>query len=453
MKYSVLTFGCQMNISDSERVHTVMKQAGFDFHPTWEDADLVIMNTCSVKQKAEDKVWGQLTKARAIRKKNPKFRVGLTGCMVRKSGVAQKWGELVSDDKLFQSTDNLDFVFRIEDLPKIPSYLSVLYSKQIGQDYHEDLESYFNVRPDYEKSFQVYVPVQTGCNKYCTYCIVPFTRKREISRPMQEIIDEVRQLVEQGAKEVTLLGQTVNSYRHRSSTNEYSANNFAELLYQIDKIPGLDRLRYTSPYPMDFDDELIRAHVELKTMCNSVHLPMQSGDSEILRRMNRKYTREQYLEVANRIKAAIPDVTITTDTIVGFCGETEEQFQSTAAMFEEVGFDMSFTSRYSARRGTYSDKHFEDDVTPEEKARRWHYLNEVMMRIIAEKNKKYEGKLFPVLIERMKAVGDRMVAEGQTRCAKRVQIAGLKAEHVGQIVPVRITSTQPFLLFGEPLIR
>lgn len=427
-----------------------MKQAGFSFEPTWESADLVIMNTCSVKQKAEDKVWGQLTKTKAMRKKNPRLRIGLTGCMVRKSGVAERWGELVSDDKLFQSTDNLDFVFRIEDLPKVPSYLSVMYNKQIGEDYSDDLESYFNVRPDYEKSFQVFVPVQTGCNKYCTYCIVPFTRKREISRPMQEIVEEVRQLVEQGAKEVTLLGQTVNSYRHRSSTKEYSENNFAELLYQIDKIPGLDRLRYTSPHPMDFDDELIRAHVELKSMCHHVHMPMQSGSNEVLRRMNRKYTKEQFLDVVQRMKAAIPELTITTDTIVGFCGETEEQFQETVKMFEDVQFDMSFTSRYSARKGTYSANHFEDDVTPEEKARRWHYLNEVMIRIIGERNQRYKGNLYPVLIEKIKKDGS---AEGMTRCSKRVQIAGLKPQHVGQILPIKITATQPFLLFGEPLTR
>lgn len=449
MKYSVLTFGCQMNISDSERIHTQMKQAGFAFHPTWEEADLVIMNTCSVKQKAEDKVWGQLTKARALRKNNPQFRVGLTGCMVRKSGLAQKWGELVSGDALLQSTDNLDFVFRIEDLPKVPTYLSVLYGQNLGQDYADEVESYFQVRPDYEKSFQVYVPVQTGCNKYCTYCIVPFTRKREVSRPMEEILGEVRALVEKGAREVTLLGQTVNSYRHPKSTAEHSTNNFAELLYQIDKIPGLDRLRYTSPHPMDFDDELIRAHRELKTMCNHVHLPLQSGDNEILRRMNRKYTREQFLDVVHRLKEAIPDVAITTDVIVGFCGETEEQFMQTVELFREVGFDMSFTSRYSARKGTYSAKHFPDDVTPEEKARRWHYLNEVMIEQLKEKNARYVQHYFPVLVERILENG---LGEGQTRSAKRVHIRGVTSSVVGSVIPVKMTQALPFLLLGEALI-
>jgi len=444
-----MTFGCQMNVSDSERINTIMKQVGFDHEPAIDQADFVIMNTCSVKQKAEDKVWGQFIKIREMRKRNPNVRVALTGCMVRETGVSQKYEaeEFQSKDRLLHSSKDLDFVFRIEDLPKIPNYLSVLYGKQIGQDHKEELESYFNVRPEYASTFQVFVPVQTGCNKFCTYCIVPFTRKREISRPMQEIIDEVRELVEKGAKEVTLLGQTVNSYRHPSSTAEYSDNNFAELLYHINKIPGLTRIRYTSPHPMDMNSELIRAHVELEKVCNHVHLPVQSGDTNVLRRMNRKYSRERYLEVIKEVKDNIPGVTITTDIIVGFCGETEEEFMNTYDLFKEVGFEFSFTSRYSPRKGTYSDKRLEDDVPAEDKARRWHMLNELLKELSLEKNKTFVGQIMQVLVERQLPDGR---LEGMSRNMKRIQFDG-PITMIGTEVPVKITGYHEFNLLAKAL--
>lgn len=450
MKYTILTYGCQMNTSDSERIHTLLDSSGFEFEADMQKAELIIMNTCSVKQKAEDKVWGHFWKVKHMKRSNKNVRVGLTGCMVRHSGVAARYNSaLTSEDPLFKSSTLLDFVFRIEDLPKVSTYLSVLYDKEIGQDYSDELTSYFGVRPQYAKSFQVFVPVQTGCNKFCTYCIVPFTRKREISRSMPEILDEVKYLVDQGAKEVTLLGQTVNSYRHDTSTNTYSENNFAELLYQINNLPGLDRIRYTSPHPMDMDDELIRAHIELDKMCNNVHLPVQSGDDEILRRMNRKYSRAQYLEIIDKVKGAIPDVTITTDVIVGFSGETEEQFQQTCSLFKEVEFDMSFTSRYSPRKGTYSDRKMEDTVSVEEKARRWHHLNELMIDIIRKKNEVYKGGIFPILIEKKLPDGRW---EGMTRSNKRVQFSAKGVLSPGEIVPVKILKTQEFFLTGASLI-
>lgn len=426
-----------------------MKTAGFQFEPKMESAQLILMNTCSVKQKAEDKVWGHFNTIKRMKRTNPQVRVGLTGCMVRESGVAPGYkSELSSKDPLFQSSDLLDFVFRIEDLPKVNTYLSVLYGRQIGEDYHDDLTSYFEVRPEYATSFQVFVPVQTGCNKFCTYCIVPFTRRREVSRPMQEILEEVRVLGDKGAREVTLLGQTVNSYRHESSTNEYSENNFAELLYHINKIPGIERIRYTSPHPMDMNSELIRAHVELEKVCNHVHLPVQSGSTDVLKRMNRKYTRERYLDIIREVKEKIPEVGITTDIIVGFCGETEEEFQETCSLFREVEFDMSFTSRYSPRIGTYSEKRMIDDVTSEEKSRRWHHLNDLMIDIIRKKNKVFEGKLYQVLVEKYLPDGR---FEGMTTNYKRVQFQSSKADIIGKIVPVQITKSQEFLLHGKAL--
>lgn len=451
MKFSVMTFGCQMNVSDSERINTILKSAGFDYEEDPVAADLVIMNTCSVKQKAEDKVWGHVGKLAEMKKKNPKSRIGLTGCMVRESGIAKKYQteELFSKDHLLPQSEDLDFVFRIEDLPSVPKFLSAIYEEDLGQDYSDELvDSYFNVQPEYASAFQVFVPVQTGCDKFCTYCIVPFTRKREISRPMQEIIDEVQALVSKGAKEVTLLGQTVNSYKHESATQEYSENNFVELLYQLDKIPGLDRLRYTSPHPMDMKDELIRAHVELKAMCHHVHLPAQSGDNGVLKRMNRKYTREQYLEIVKKLKEAMPDICITTDIIVGFCGETEEEFMNTYDLFKEVGFDFSFTSRYSPRKGTYSDRRLKDDVSAKEKARRWHMLNDLLKETSIMRNKAYEGRLEQVLIE--KKLGDGRF-EGTTRSWKRVQFSSKKNLIPGMLVPVRIKHGIQWVLLGELL--
>lgn len=450
MKFSIMTFGCQMNLSDSERIQTVLKSAGFDYEENPEEADLIIMNTCSVKQKAEDKVWGHVGKLAEIQKKNPDLRIGLTGCMVKSTGISKEYEvpELASRDQLLIQTNDLDFVFRIEDLPQLPKILSVVYEDSLGTDYDDELTSYFQVKPDYTHAFQVYVPVQTGCDKFCTYCIVPFTRKREISRPMQEIIEEVKTLVENGAKEVTLLGQTVNSYRHESSSKEFSENNFVELLFQLDKIPGLQRLRYTSPHPMDMKDELIDAHVKLRTLCPHVHLPAQSGDDDILKRMNRKYTREQFMEIVQKLRARIPGICITTDAIVGFCGETEEQFMNTYHLFEEARFDMSFTSRYSPRKGTYSYRRLPDDISPTEKARRWHMLNDLLKKIAFENNQEYIGRIEQVLIEKKLKDGR---FEGTTPSWKRVQFTTKKNLLPGMLVPVKIERVIEWVLLGELL--
>ena len=450
MKYHVLTFGCQMNTSDSERINTLLQQCGFESCDEMSEADLVVMNTCSVKQKAEDKVWGHVGKVERMKKEKPNLRVGLTGCMVRQSGVAHSYepGVEKKRDHLFQNSTILDFVFRIEDLGQVPKMLSQIYTQDIGKDFSDELESYFQIRPEYKTAFQVFVPVQTGCNKFCTYCIVPFTRGREFSRPMDEIVSEVEVLVAQGAKDVTLLGQTVNSYRYPDSSRNFSDNNFVELLYRLDKIPGLDRLRYTSPHPMDMKDELIQAHVDLKTMCNHVHLPVQSGSNEILKKMNRKYTREQYLEMIQKVKETIPEVAITTDIIVGFPGETEEDFQATYDLFQDVRFDMSFTSRYSVRSGTYAAKKIPDDISPAEKARRWHELNELLKMIAVENNQSYYSHIYPVLVERRLSDGRY---EGMTRSMKRVQFPSSKIGLEGTVVPIKIKSAQAWVLLGEEL--
>ena len=437
-----------MNMSDSERIHTVLKQSGFIHVQDVEDADLVIMNTCSVKQKAEDKVWGHIGKVAKMRRKKPSIRIGLTGCMVRESGTSTRYDtSFKSKDVLFSSTEDLDFVFRIEDLAEVPKYLSVIYDKDIGTDYPEELSSYFGVKPEYTKAFQVFVPIQTGCDKFCTYCIVPFTRKREISRPMAEILDEVKVLAKNGAKEVTLLGQTVNSY-HDDTPHEYSEHPFAELLFQVNKIDGIERIRYTSPHPMDYHDDLIRAHVDLDKVCNHVHMPVQSGDNEVLRRMNRKYTREQYLEIIKKVKKSIPDVTITTDFIVGFCGETDAEFENSYDLFQEVGFDMSFTSRYSPRTGTYSARRMPDDVGVEVKAERWHRLNELLKETSLRRNKTHVGSIYTVLVEKKLPDGRY---EGMTTTYKRVQFSGKGVEIIGTIVPVKISKAVEFFLHGDQL--
>lgn len=449
MKYSVMTFGCQMNISDSERIHTLLKEVGFEAAPSHEEADFLILNTCSVKQKAEDKVWGQIQNARKQRKINPKFRLAVTGCMVQESGVAGKYQkEKKKKDKLFAVSDNIDIVFRIEDLPKVPKFLSEVYNKQIGIDYTDDLTSYFGVKPEYAKKFQVFVPIQTGCNKFCTYCIVPFTRKREISRPMNEILQEVQDLAAQGAIEVTLLGQTVNSYTHPSVTSEFSQNHFVELLHHIHAIPGIRRIRYTSPHPMDVTDDLIQAHKMLPKLCKHIHLPLQSGDDAVLRRMNRKYTTERYRHIVEKLRAEVPDIAITTDMIVGFPGETEEEFANTHAFFREIGFDMSFTSRYSERRGTYSAKRLPDDIPGDVKAQRWHALNSLLLEYLQKKNTVYIGKIVEVLVEK-KLEDGRL--EGMTPDYKRVQFEG-STRQIGTLVPVKIQQALEFVLLGSPLI-
>ena len=363
MKYKIHTFGCQMNYSDTERVMSVLEAMGYEEGETENEADLVIFNTCSVRKKAEDKVYGKMTAMLKLKKKRPNLIVGITGCMVRRSSTKKS----AKRDKLVLS-EAIDVAFRIEDSAMLPSLIREIQPDiEINTDVFEEeggeLENYFKIAPKRESGAQVWIPIQTGCDKFCTFCIVPFTRGRERSRDQQEIVDECTKAVENGAVEITLIGQTVDSYglsvrdkvaggfqvtkevpnvvfnnkiftenknvmasAPAAAAKETAERPFVTLLREVDKLKskGLRRLRFPPPHPHDFSEDLIVLHNELETLQPYIHLPVQSGSTKVLKDMRRTYTREHYIHLIEMIRKHIPDCAISTDIIVGFCGESDD---------------------------------------------------------------------------------------------------------------------------------
>ena len=453
MRYFIQTHGCQMNTSDSERVASVLERLGYEKAGLINEADMLVFNTCSVKQKAEDKVLGLRKSLRALHKENQALKVAITGCMVRSTST-QKTETKV--DELLRRMPEVDFVFRIDEVAKLPKLLKEVDPTLNFEDQLDEgtLENYFKIAPKKGNNFSVFVPVSTGCDKFCTYCIVPFTRGREVSRDLHDIVAECARHVAEGAVEITLVGQTVNSYglsftdRKSGKFADYGKNPFAALLREVDKLSaqGLKRLRFTSPHPRDFHDELIEALASLKTICPYVHMPVQSGDDRMLRRMNRNYKTEEYKTIMRKIQAAIPDCAITTDIIVGFPGETDEEFENSYKMYEEMQWDLTYISRYSPRKGTYSEKNLADDITPAVKAQRWHRLNDLLREISTKKHNALAGKTLEVLVSSQ--ISETCI--GRSREFKEVHFKSGRPL-LGQIVDVKITEAREFLLVGELL--
>ena len=472
-KYHLVTYGCQMNKSDSERIASILAGVGFEPTEAEGDADLILINTCSVRQTAEDRVYGQVRGWNALKEKKPELIIGVTGCMPGRD----------RDGTLRKKLPIVDLYFPIADLPQLPRWIVELRPELVsggagslpagrqgasGGNSSELADYYLKITPERDRVRQAFVTIQTGCNKFCTYCVVPFSRGLEKNRSIRDILDEIRGLADRGCVEVTLLGQTVNSYRapdpeHFSSANPFK-DHFAALLWEVNQVSGISRLHFTAPHPLHMTDEVIEA-MALPSHVNFIHLPVQSGDNEVLRRMNRRYTREQYLEVVRRIRARIPEIAIGTDIIVGFSGETQEQFECTVRLYEEVGFDISYTAQYSQRSGTAAWRAFKDDVAREEKKRRWQVLQELMEGIVREKNQAYVGKTVSVLVERYEEpkITDEMLAMpqkiqelladqpgtcfGNSRELKLTSFPGTK-DLVGQIVNVRVEKAGRWILEG-----
>ncbi len=380
-----------MNHADSEKIHMLLAQAGLSKVDTWEEADIVIFNTCSVRQKGEDKVFGYVEEIDKLRQQTGRdIKVGLTGCMTRKTGLNKKYydyagrenttkitllheGEKLdtptlynSDDELFNRVDTIDFVVRIEEIGSLTTIMSIMYGEDIGQD--DNFQSYLRVRQERDTSKSANVIIQTGCDNYCTFCIVPYTRGHEISRPQDEIVQECVEVVEhQGAKEVTLLGQNVNSYGKETRQNLWNPEEltwnspavrtpFRELLEKINAIPGLDRIRFTSSNPHDMTRDILDAHFDLDKCCHYLHFALQSGDNDLLKKMNRKHSYDDFKSQVDYLRSRDSLFGISTDIIVGFPGETEEQFENTVKAFKECEFDYAYIARYSPRKQTYAAK-------------------------------------------------------------------------------------------------
>ncbi len=444
MKYFIKTLGCQMNYSDSERVAQVLEQAGFYLAKDSKDVDLFIINTCSVKQKAENKAIGQI---KSFKINSPHAKIAVTGCMVRQSGDRK-----TSKDKLFKH-DFIDLVFRIEDTAKLPKILEAHFPEHDFSDFSNkfgsgSIENYFRIVPKVDNIFQVFVPIMQGCDKFCSYCIVPFTRGREISRPMDEVFIECEQLVENGAKEITLLGQNVNSYTDGGTSNKEKC--FAKLLRKIDTLhsKGLSRLRFSSPHPQDFTDDVIDALVEIKTSCPHIHLPVQHGANSMLKKMNRNYTVEKYEGIIKKIRKNIPNCLITTDIIVGFPSETKEEFEELCTFAERMKFSFSFTSIYSHRKNTPAEK-MSDQFIPEKiKKERFHIFDKIVKRHAFTQRESFVGKTVEVLVEKSKSIENDFEHTGRSREALEVFFKSSRPLR-GKEVNVKITAAQNYVLSGE----
>ncbi len=450
MKYYIQTFGCQMNYSDSERVEGYMSALGFEKSKSLKDCDLVIYNTCSIKQKAEDKMFGELKKIIALKLKKPDLMVMITGCMIRLSSSRYS----VKRDKLFNRARELDIALRISELPKLAGLIREINPDlNIQEIEEENLEDYLKIEASHnshKSNAQAFIAISNGCDKFCTYCIVPYSRGREKSRKMQDIIDESTALVEKGCKEITLIGQTVNSYGlsdYDMEENRFDSDEpFVQLLIELDKLKekGLKRLRFTSPHPKDMSDKLIDTMGDLDTLMPYLHLPVQAGDDNTLKRMNRAYNVEKYLDIIKKLREKIPDISITTDIIVGFCGETDEEFKNTYNFFKDIAFEHAYISQYSERVGTTASKFIKDDIPSKTKKERWHTINNLLKETSDKAFLRFIGRTVEVLVETQ----NKGICLGRDPNFKTVQFKSDK-DIIGEIVQVKITGHLPWILEGD----
>lgn len=449
-KLYIETYGCQMNVADSEVVASVMKMAGYDLTDNEDEADAIFLNTCSIRENAENKIYHRLDalhaeqRKRASETQNPKCPtpiLGVLGCMA----------ERVKEDLVKNHHANL--VCGPDAYLNLPEMIAAVEMGQEAVDVQlSTTETYRDIIPQRIGGNRIsgFVSIMRGCNNFCHYCIVPFTRGRERSRDVESILKEVHDLHDKGFKEVTLLGQNVNSYGLLpNGKRPDNGTSFAELLRLVAReVPDM-RVRFTTSNPEDMTEDIIQAVADEPNLCNHIHFPVQSGSSKVLKLMNRKYTREDYLAKVAAIRRIIPDCGLTTDVFVGYHDETEEDHQMTLDLMREVGFDSAFMFKYSERPGTYAAKHLPDNVPEEVKVRRLNELIQLQTQISAEQNKKDEGKEFEILLERF-SKRSRQQLMGRTPQNKAV-LVDKGTHHIGETMKVRITGSSSATLFGEEI--
>lgn len=434
LTYNVTTFGCQMNARDSEKLVGILEEIGY-VPAEDEKADFVIYNTCTVRENANNKVYGRLGYLHSLKKKNPEMIIALCGCMMQEEVVI---------NKLKESYKFVNLIFGTHNIFKFPELLyNTFQSDDMIIDIWEDTTRIVEKLPASRKySFKSGVNIMFGCNNFCSYCIVPYVRGRERSRLSEEIIDEIKSLVDDGVKEVMLLGQNVNSYGKGLDEDI----NFAKLLKKVDDIEGLERIRFMTSHPKDLSDELIDVMANAKNVCKHLHLPLQSGSSDILSKMNRHYSKDDYLKLVKKIRDRIPDIALTTDIIVGFPGETEEDFLETMDVVKQVEFDSAFTFIYSKRTGTPAaamDNQIPEDVIKD----RFDRLLEEVQSISRKKANTYTGSVQSVLVENINAQ-DKTLVSGRMSNNSIVHFPGEKSL-IGSIVNVKLTECKGFYYIGE----
>lgn len=429
-KVYIETYGCQMNEYDTEIVKSILKQNNYNFTENPDEAEVIFLNTCSVRENAHDKVHQRINVLKQLRRSKKDLIMGVLGCM------AQNLRKELLEDKV-----GVDIVAGPDSYKKLPDMISKVHEtgkKEFSLTLSE-FETYSDVFPTHESGINAWIAVMRGCDNFCTFCVVPYTRGRERSRDPLNVVDEVRQLVEQGFKQVTLLGQNVNSYRHEE-------HDFADLIRMVSEVDGIRRIRFTSPHPKDFPEKLIDVVASNEKVCKQIHLPLQSGNDRILDVMNRTYTSREFLLLVEKMRERIPGLVLTTDVIVGFPTETEAEFQDTLHLMKAVGFDSAFMFKYSERKQTIAIRKYPDDVSEADKTSRITRLVEIQRKISFHKNQSELGKVFEVLIEGPGKKPGQLI--GRNDGNKIVAFTGA-GQKVGEFVQVKIFEVTPNTLIGE----
>jgi len=436
--YRVITYGCQQNNSDSEKLKGMLKLMGYNQTENNEEADVILFNTCCVRENAEMRLYGNIGALKGLKKKKPDLIIGVCGCMMQQKHAV---------DMIKEKYTHVDLIFGTHNIYKFPE----IFEKALHEKYTLidilDTDGFIveNIPVERDEKHKAWVTIMYGCNNFCSYCIVPYVRGRERSRNPEDIIEEIRSLSQDGCKEVMLLGQNVNSY----GKDLKIGFDFADLLYKINSIDGIERIRFMTSHPKDLSDKLIKAMSECSKVCEHLHLPFQAGSNKILKLMNRKYTKEEYLEKVSKIKEAIPGIALTTDIIVGFPGETTEDFEETLDVVRKVRFDQAFTFIYSKREGTAAAKMM-DVISEEEKRNNFNRLVEIQNEISREINETYKDNIYEVLVDGPSKTNKNMLT-GRTRTGKVVNFKG--EAKIGELVNVKINEVHSFSLNGEIVIN
>ena len=434
-KYYILTMGCKLNENDSEKLCGMLEQMNYQKTDDVDSADLILFNTCCVRENAEEKLFGKLGEVKKQKEQNGAI-IAIGGCMMQEKHIT---------DKIKKSYPFCDIIFGTHTLHKFPEdlYCAVKQNCKVFDILDIDGEIYEGLPIKRGETKSASITIMNGCNNFCTYCIVPYVRGRERSRDPKDILNEITVLAKEGYQEITLLGQNVNSYQ---GTGEEGIYKFSDLLNKLNDIKGIEIIRFLSPHPKDFTDDVIEAIKKGEKVCKLIHLPLQSGSSNVLKRMNRKYTKEQYLNLVEKMKQQIPDVIFTTDIIVGFPGETEEDFKDTLDVVEQVGFEQVFMFIYSRRKNTPADR-MEDQILEEIKHERFDRLKSLVESQIDKSNQKYIGTIQKILVEGYSKNNPKMLT-GRT-ASNKVVVFQAKEEFINKIVNVKITKNRVWHLEGE----
>jgi tRNA-2-methylthio-N6-dimethylallyladenosine synthase len=437
-KFYIETHGCQMNVDDSSRMGSLLNSAGYQATSRSEEADLILINTCSVREKASHKAHSAVGRYYGLKEANPHLLLGIAGCQAQAEGGS-----------LLKRFEYLDFVLGPDQISQLPRIL-----RDLEEGGHPPVDGTQRLKPDDfsfvnlslgagESIFSAYVTIMKGCDNFCSFCIVPFVRGREVSRPSSEIISEIKNLCLHGVKEVTLLGQNVNSYGSKR-TGELP---FAELLHRIAEETAVKRIRFTTSHPKDIGTDLIDAFRCIPSLASHLHLPVQSGSDRVLERMYRTYRRGEYLEIVKKLRESCPEIAITTDLIVGFPGESDEDFEQTLSLMEDVQFDAAYSFVYSPRPHTTAGRYFADDVPSQAKENRLRFLQDRQAAVTFDKNQKCVGRSYEVLIEGPSKLGGSY--QGRTPQNRIVHLEGLDESWVGEMVSVKVVRATPMALIGE----